>query len=178
VLHDLFVALVVFGVASLVVFAGAVTYTRWRLRKQLRVRPSTRSSAPTAWLVSTSEPARLHRRLRKAATTARLAGAGGGASIADLANEIEDHAVALEAHLVLLSRMWRRERQARKQLVTQVAQLEQLSARLAASAVDVGRPRALGAGSPDALAELTERIDALDAARAELTALERSWNLG
>jgi hypothetical protein len=45
------------------------------------------------------------------------------------------------------------------------------------SAVEVNRPRALGAGSPNALAELTERIDALDAARQELTALERSWNL-
>jgi hypothetical protein len=61
--------------------------------------------------------------------------------------------------------------------VTQIEQLEQLTTRLTASAVQVSRPRALGAGSPDALAELTERIDALEAARAELTALERSWNL-
>jgi hypothetical protein len=177
VLHDLFVALVVFGLASLALFVGALTYTRWRLRKQLRVRPSTRSAAPTAWLVSTSEPARLHRRLRKAATTARLAGARGGATIASLADEIEDHAVALETHLVMLCRVWRRERQARRQLVAQIAQLEQLTVRLTATAVEVSRPRALGAGSPDALAELTERIDALDAARQELTTLERTWNL-
>jgi hypothetical protein len=177
VLHDLFVALVVFGVAGIVCFMAAVTYARWRLRKQLRVRPSTRSAAPTSWLVSTSEPARLHRRLRKAATTARLAGARGGASIAALAEEIEDHAVALESHLVMLSKLWRRERQAKKQLVAQVAQLEQLAIRLSTSAVDVTRPRALGAGSPDALAELTERIEALDAAREELAVLERSWNI-
>ena len=176
-LHDLFVALVVFGVASIALFVGALTYTRWRLRKQLRVRPSTRSPAPTAWLVSTSEPARLHRRLRKATTAARLAGARGGATIASLADEIEDHAVALETHLVLLSRVWRRERQARGRLIAQIRQVEQLTVRLAASAVEVTRPRALGAGSPDALAELTERIDALDAARQELTVLERSWNL-
>ena len=106
-----------------------------------------------------------------------MAGVRGGATIADLADEIEDHAVALETHLVLLSRMWRRERQARKQVMVQIEQLEQLTVRLTASAVQINRPRALGAGSPDALAELTERIDALDAARAELTALERSWNL-
>ena len=176
-LHDLFVALVVFGVAGIVCCVAALTYARWRLRKQLRVRPSTRSAAPTSWLVSTSEPARLHRRLRKAATAARLAGARGGATIAALAAEIEDHAVALETHLVMLSRLWRRERQARRQLVAQIAQLEQLTIRLTASAVEVNRPRALGAGSPDALAELTERIDALDAARAELTVLEQTWNL-
>ena len=170
-------ALVVFGVAGLVCVLGALTYARWRLRKQLRVRPSTRSAAPTSWLVSTSEPARLHRRLRKAAATARLAGARGGATIATLAEEIEDHAVALESHLVMLSRMWRRERQARKQLSVQVTQLEQLAIRLSTSAVEVTRSRALGAGSPNALAELTERIEALDAAREELAVLERSWNI-
>jgi hypothetical protein len=176
-MHDLFVALVVFGLVSVALFVGALTYTRWRLRRQLRVRPSTRSAAPTAWLVSTSEPARLHRRLRRAATAARLAGARGGSTIASLAEEIEDHAVALETHLVMLCRVWRRERQARRDLVARIGQLEQLTARLASSAVEVTRPRALGAGSPDALAELTERIDALDAAREELTTLERSWNL-
>ena len=176
-LHDVFVALVVFGVASVAVFAGAVAYTRWRLRKQLRVRPSTPSPAPTSWLVSTSEPARLHRRLRRAAATARLAGERGDATITELATEIGDHAVALEAHLVMLSRMWRRERSARRQIVEQVTQLEQLTVRLTASAAEVSRPRALGAGAPDALAELTERIDALDAARAELLAVERTWNL-
>jgi hypothetical protein len=177
VLHDLFVALVVFGVAGLACVVAAFTYARWRLRKQLRVRPSTRSAAPTSWLVSTTEPARLHRRLRKTAAAARLAGARSDATIAALAEEIEDHAVALEIHLVLLSRLWCRERQARSQLVAQIRQLEQLTARLTTSAMEVSRPRALGAGSPDALAELTERIDALDAARQELTVLERTWNL-
>jgi len=178
VLYELFVTLVVLGLLSCACFVGALTYGRWQLRKQLRIRPSTRSAAPTSWLVSTSEPARLHRRLRKAAAVARLAGARGGASIASLAVEIEDHAIALEEHLVMMSRMWRRERHARQQLVAQVAQLEQLAGRMASTAVDNSRPRALGAGSPDALAELAERIDALDAARAELTAIEQSWNLG
>jgi hypothetical protein len=177
VLHDLVVALLVFGTAGIVCSAGALAYARWRLRKQLRVRPSTRSAAPTSWLVSTSEPARLHRRLRKATATARLAGARGGATVAGLAAEIEDHAVAVEAQLVMLARVWRRERDARKQLAGQVTQLEQLAVRISASAVDATRSRALGPGSPDALAALTERIEALDAARAELAAIERTWNL-
>ena len=115
--------------------------------------------------------------MRKAAAVARAAGERGDDTIAELADEVQEHAIALEYHLVLLSRLWRRERDARKELVAQVAQLEHLSARLTVSAVEVTRPRALTAGSPDALTELTERIDALDAARKELTALERSWNL-
>ncbi len=176
-MHELVVALVILGTTSIVLFAGAVAYARWRLRKQLRLRPSTRSVAPTAWLVSTSEPARLHRRLRRATGVARLAAARGDATIAGLASEIEDHAVALETHLVMLSRLWKRERTARRQLVEQVGQLEKLAARLSVSAVDASRPRSLTAGSPDALAELNERLDALDAARRELAALERSWDL-
>ena len=176
-MHDVLVTLAVIGVASIALFGAAFAYARWRIRRQLRVRPSTRSLAPTYWLVSTSEPARLHRRLRRAAAVARAAAERGDATIADLADEVQDHAVALEHHLVLLSRVWRRARGARKDVIAQVAQVEHLSARLTVSAVEVTRPRALTAGSPDALAELTERIDALDAARKELTALERSWNL-
>ena len=157
--------------------AGAIAYVRWRLRKQLRVRPSTRSVAPTAWLVSTSEPARVHRRLRRATAVARAAAARGDATIAGIAAEIEDHAVALEIHLVMLSRLWRRERDARRRLIEQVTILEQLASRLTVSAIEISRPRSLTAGSPDALAELTERIDALDLARQELAQLERTWDL-
>ena len=171
------VALTVLMVTTILLFAFGVTYTRWWLRKQLRIRPSTRSVAPSGWLVGTSEPARLHRRLRKATTTARLAGARGGPTIAGLATELEDHAIALETHLVMTSRVWRREREVRRQLTAQVSQVEQLASRLTVTSLESGRPRALTAGSPDALGELTERIDALDAARAELVELERSWDL-
>jgi hypothetical protein len=175
--HEVFVALVVFFVTFVLLSFTAFGYTTWRVRKQLRVRPSVRSVAPTYWLMSTTEPARLHRRLRRASTVARTAGERGGPTIAELADDLQDHAVALEHHLVLLSRVWRRERNARRDLVGQVVQLEQLSSRLTISAMEVTRPRALSAGSPNALAELTERIDTLDAARDELTALEQTWNL-
>jgi len=176
-MEEVIIALTVMLVTTLFLFVFGVTYTRWWLRKQLRIRPSTRSAAPTPWLVSTSEPARLHRRLRKATTTARLAGVRGGPTIAELATELEDHAIALEAHLVMTSRVWRREREVRRQLAAQVGQVEQLATRLTITSLEAGRPRALSAGSPDALAELTERIDSLDEARAELVELERSWDL-
>jgi hypothetical protein len=174
--HDVLVAVVVIGFSSLALLAAAVLYTRWRLRKQLRLRPKTRSQAPTAWLVSTSEPARLHRRLRRAAAIARSAGARGDSTISGMATELEDHAIALEAHLVALSRVWRRERDGRHHVHTQVVHVEQLASRLSASAVTAAQTRALGAGSPDALRELEERLDALDAARIELAQLEHHWH--
>ena len=170
-------ALVVFFVTFVILSFTAFGYTTWRVRKQLRVRPTVRSVAPTYWLMATTEPARLHRRLRRAATVARTAGERGGPTIAELADDLQDHAVALEHHLVLLSRVWRRERGARRDLVEQVEQLEHLSSRLTISAMEVNRPRTLSAGSPDHLKELTERIDTLDAARVELAELERTWNL-
>ena len=176
-MHDVFVALLVFFVTFALLSFTAFGYTTWRVRKQLRVRPSVRSVAPTYWLMSTTEPARLHRRLRRAATVARTAGERGGPTIAELADDLQDHAVVLEHHLVLLSRIWRRERGPRRELVEQVAQLEHLSSRLTISAMEINRPRALSAGSPDGLKELTERIDSLDAARDELAELERTWNL-
>ena len=176
-MRDLFVALLVFFVVFSLLSFTAFGYTTWRVRKQLRVRPSVRSVAPTYWLMSTTEPARLHRRLRRAAAVARAAGERGGPTIAELSDEVQDHAVALEHHLVLLSRVWRRERGARRELVGQIVQIEQLSSRLTISAMEVNRPRALSSGSPDALKELTERVDALDAAREELAELERTWNL-
>jgi len=175
--QEVLVALTVLMLSTIVLFLFGVTYTRWWLRKQLRIRPSTRSTAPTTWLAGTSEPARLHRRLRKAAATARLAGVRGGPTVAELATDLENHAIALEAHLVMTSRVWRREREVRRQLTAQVGQVEQLASRLTITSLESGRPRALTSGSPDALAELTERIDALDAARDELVALERSWDL-
>src|SRR4051812_27657518 len=129
-MHDVFVLLLVTGSLAVAAVVGAATYARWRLRKQLRMRPHTRSVAPTSWLVSTSEPARLHRRLRRATSVARAAAARGDATIAGLTSELEDHAVALETHLVMLQRVWRRERDARHQVRAQTAQLEQLAARL------------------------------------------------
>lgn len=176
-MRDLFVALLAFFVVFSLLSFTAFGYTTWRVRKQLRVRPSVRSVAPTYWLMSTTEPARLHRRLRRATTVARAAGERGGPTITELADDLQDHAVVLEHHLVLLSRVWRRERAARRELVEQVVLLEQLSSRLTISAMEVNRPRALSAGSQNGLKELTERIDALDAAREELAELERTWNL-
>ena len=137
VMQEVVVALTVLLVSTVLLFIFGVTYTRWWLRKQLRIRPSTRSTAPTPWLVSTSEPARLHRRLRKAATTARLAGARGGPTVAEVARELEEHAIALEAHLVMTSRVWRREREVRRQLRGQKASaLDQIRPRPARAVAD------------------------------------------
>jgi len=86
---------------------------------------------------------------------------------------MEDEAVRLEKCLLALSRVWRADRNARRQMTAQITELEHLAVRLATNAADTSRPPALTTGAADSLAELRERLDALEEARRELTRVER-----
>jgi hypothetical protein len=127
--------------------------------------------------LSTSEPARLHRRLRRVAASARISGSNGDVTTASLAVEVEDEAVRLETCLVALSRVWRSDREARRQMTAHITELEHLAVRLATNAAAVSRPAALTSGEADNLSQLRERLDALDDARRELSSVERQAGL-
>jgi hypothetical protein len=172
VLRDLFVAMLVASALFCCAGVAAILYARHRLKRQLRLRPGTPSKAPTSWLVSTGEPARLHRRLRHATASARAARAVGDATTAPLVAEIEEHAIVLEAHLVVAARMKHRGRATRKAVASQVKELEVVVARLAASSLRTPTTAALPGAPLNRLAEVSERLDALEAARAELDAIE------
>ena len=175
-LRDLFVAMAmasaVFGCAAL----AAIVYARYRLKRQLRLRPGTPSKAPTSWLVSTGEPARLHRRLRHATASARATRALDGMT-GPLVAEIEEHAMVLEAHLVVAARMKHRGRPTRKAVASQVKELEAVVARLATSSLRSPTTVTLPGAPANRLAEVSERLDALEAARAELDAIELAAGL-
>jgi hypothetical protein len=132
----------------------------------LRIRPSTRSAVPTSWLASTASAARLHRRLRQAAALARTATLRDPA-LAPLVADLEDEAIALEPHLLAAAAAGRAGRDARHALGDQVTAIESVARRLATSPC-----AALPPGRPDALVDLTERLDALEAARAEIDLIE------
>jgi hypothetical protein len=114
--------------------------------------------------------------LRRVAASARVAGAHRDGTTASLALQVEDEAVRLETCLVALSRIWRTERQARRELAAQITELEHLTARLVTTATAASRA-ALGAGSVNSLTEIRERLDALDEARRELTTVEQQAGL-
>jgi hypothetical protein len=172
VLRDLFVAMLVVSAVFCCAALAALAYARYRLKRQLRLRPGTPSKAPTSWLVSTGEAARLHRRLRHATAAARATRAVGDATIAPLVAEIEEHAIVLEAHLVVAARMKGRGRATRKAVGAQVTELEAVVARLATSSLRTPTTVALPGAPTNRLAEVSERLDALEAARAELDAIE------
>jgi hypothetical protein len=170
---ELLVALLIATTAFCAVCVAGLLWIRHRMRRFLRVRPSTRTQAPTGWALSTIEPARLHRRLRRVAASARLSGANGDTTTAALAVQVEDEAVRLETCLVALSRVWRTDRDARRLMTAQITELEHLAVRLATNAASISGPAALTTGAPDSLSELRERLDALDDARRELSTVER-----
>jgi hypothetical protein len=151
--------------------AATFGYGRWRVRRRLRIRPSTRSRVPTSWLVSSSGAARLHRRLRQAAALARAASARDPA-LAPLAAEIEEQALALEPHVLAAARAGKAGSAARRSLSEQISGLEQIAHRLAGSARAELLP-----GVPDPLVELGHRLDALEAARRELDTIEAQAGL-
>jgi hypothetical protein len=167
------VLLVVGAVTGMVVVAP-LGYTRWRIRKQIRIQPATRSNAPSWWLVSTVKPAQMHRRLRRAASAARAAASTGDPTLASMAHEAEEHAVALETPLLVAARLGRAGRSEMHAIGKQIDELEAFVARLA---VIVRRGRTISFGANSAVGELEARLDALEAAHAELAAIEERVGL-
>jgi len=161
--------------------AAAVGAVLW-LHRRNRVSPAARSRAPLRWLLSPGRAASAHRRLRRAVAAARHAIAhgrrAGEVGVADLAASVADlerHAAALDDQLVLAARCAPAvRRNLLRQLARDVAEVEHLSGRLVRALV--APPPALpGARLEDAARRIAERLDALDAAHAEIAALEASW---
>ena len=153
---------------------GGLAYGRWRLRRRLRIRPELRSAAPTWWLVPGTPSSRLHLRLRRVTAVARTAGVADPA-LRPLVADVEDHAVTLETHLLVVARCGRRAVPSRRALDGELRRLEALTARLAQNAQV--RPRAVAARNLDPIGDLGERLAALEAARQEVATLEQTAGL-
>ncbi|MEA2704210.1 MAG: hypothetical protein QOD63_2155 [Actinomycetota bacterium] len=173
-MEELLLALVAGWAILLGSMIGGFAYCRWRLRRRLRVRPELRSAAPTWWLVPGTSSSRLHLRLRRVASVARTAGAA-DPSLRPMVADVQDHAVILETHLLVVARCGRRGAARRRDLDGEVGRLEDVTARLAGNARV--RPRAVVAGALDPIGDLGERLAALEAARREVARLEQSAGL-
>jgi hypothetical protein len=160
-----------------------IALTVWRLRRRNRVSPSVATAAPLDWLWSLSAGARLHRRLQVAvravrADVALLARRGRPTpALASLVAELEEQAVAVDDGVVAAARHGKRQRrQLLAALDPQVLEIEALSSRLAALAREQGRGPVL-ADEPAALERISQRLDALEAARQELATVESDSGL-
>jgi hypothetical protein len=167
----LFVAVVIMGLAA----AGGAAAVHVSHRN--RISPRVRTAAPLSWLWAMRGPALAHRRLRRAIRGARGALAQGAKAglpvdgLADCVEELERQAVVVDDHLVVASRFSTSIRRSMlRGLRPQVTEIELLAARLAATVVS--RSTVSEERIADALTRIRERLDALDAAHAELAGLE------
>lgn len=174
--------------AAIILTCIVLLLVRHRLRRHHRVDPSVPTGAPASWMVDPREPARLHRRLcrigRTAATVGdhhRPRGRRGRKTepspLLRLADDLRDHAVALDRQLARLHALAPADRRGPlADLAASVAEAEEAAVRLVAIDAELVAPRVLGADDPT-LGDLTGRLDRLAAAHRELLALDRDAGL-
>jgi hypothetical protein len=155
--------------ASTLAMAGVLV---WTLRRRNRVVRNERSSAPLAWLCSPVAPARLHRRLRRAVLAAEAAARRDhSGAVGDLTSQLADEALLVDAELVRIGGL---PRHARRRSLTEAARR---TVTIEASAVRLSSltsPSAQHAAArPSGAERLTERVDLLEAAHADVERLER-----
>jgi hypothetical protein len=171
--------LVVLVVLAALTSVAALIVLR-RLHRPLELVPGKHGPVPLGWRWSLSRAAILQRRLVLALAGARLAASNGlpdgtvGAPWADLVGDAERLAVAVEARLVVAARQPRALRQRLlAELEPEIVQVEQVTARLAST---IGT---WAAGTPDvSAAQLIERLDAVDAALADVARADTTAELG
>lgn len=170
----LLVALVMGLLTALAVVIALILGLR-HVDRRNRVSPSVSSPAPKTWVAGhPAATARLHRRLRSAVAAARAACAAAPAAprLAELTAELEQEAVALDHHLVVVARLAARERRVRLAgLAGRVRQVEQVASQVSLLAVQAQAPM-VAAGQASALDELARQLDLLEEARTEVAHIE------
>jgi hypothetical protein len=173
-------------VGCLAVGAAAALVLRWRLASYNRVSPGAKGRAPLWWLCSPAASARLHRRLRAAVRLANVRPVPSSAdspalSVQSLRRELEATAVELDDQLVVAAHHpAAHRRRLLRALQTQVEAVEALAVRLSGMSQPIGGPAADAiAPSPRqrGLEELTEQVDALEAAHGELRQIDAAHRL-
>lgn len=166
--------LLVLVVVLLAVVGGAtalVALLLHALTVRNRVAPDRPTRAPLSWLVAPDLAARLHRRLRAAiamASVVRL-GTAHDLGLVDVVDQLDHRALDLDDQLVLASHAPKpTRRRMLRELQSEVAELE----RLAERTVRMARAWTGARPSERGLAEVRERLDALEAALRELDGLD------
>lgn len=157
---------------------------RQRLQRLHRVDPATPTDAPLTWMVDPRPPARLHRRLAKVGdattkvvddhtpTARRFRKTAPPDSIALVAGDLRDQAVALDLQLARLAVLaTRARRQPLADLSAATTDAEAAAARLVAMSAQARAPRGLDSDA-SGLSDVTERIARLAQAHQDLIDLD------
>ncbi|HEY5154548.1 MAG TPA: hypothetical protein VIJ47_07430 [Acidimicrobiales bacterium] len=185
-MREVLIALMAFTLTWVALAALGFVVLRWRLSRANRVSPAVKSPAGLLWLWAPTRAARLHRRLRTAVAMIHLAPSRRDRStptlsVDELRRELEYQCVELDQHLVVAARHPRSHRRGLlAALDTQVSEVERLAVRLSAMARPADAP-ASGwsepSTPPEVLERLSQQLDLLDAAQAELVQIEQASGL-
>ena len=156
--------------------AAAVASVLYSLRKRNRLAAKVKTPAPTTWLVSPRSSARMHRLLRNALASARIAYAPAVGEahpqLPDLALTLEREAIITDQLLVAASTTPRsHRRQSLRPLQAQVSEIERLAHQIAHTARRTG-PAAIPQAA-DGLRDVADQLEALRAAQREVEEIER-----
>jgi uncharacterized membrane protein len=172
----------------IVSLCSLVLLVRARLHRRNRVEPRTATGAPLYWLVSPQAVARLHRRLVASSRTVEMVaqrhrprGRRGVRSqppaIVGLCEALQQQALGLDSHLAMIVHLPAgQRRQVLGQLAVGVVEVERTAARLSLMSAELEAPRVLP-DDIDGMTELTQRLDGLEAAHRELSAIEAGAGL-
>lgn len=165
-MRDVLEAFLIAGVVMWATFVIATLWVRGRIRRCLRIDPAVRSAAPTVWVVAPTAAARLHRRARIAAASARLASSVDH-GLCPVADDLVSEAVALEPAILAVAGTRRAGAPVRRELATRISELEAVARRLGSLSTE-----SMSASEPTAATRLRDRLTALEAARQELAEID------
>ena len=160
-MDDIVLAIVVLVAVGVVVLAAVAFATKVALNRRNQVVAGVPSPAPIGWLTSSRREAVIHRRLRAAGR--RLELLPPSPALDDIVTRLRVELVEIDSHLVTVSRRPRPVRRAdRREIADHVTVIEDL----------VRRAEERSRADTISLADLAERLDALEAADEELRGLE------
>ena len=172
-------------VIILLVLVAVAALVLGRLRRRLRVSPAVRTDAPLTWLASPVPAARLHRRLQHAVAavravrgTRRRLRRDTPTAVQRLADDVERESVSLDERLITSAQLGPAEKRAAlTEITADVRRIEKLAHRV----VEMARHEAATPqlpGTPTALDDLTERVERIQQAQAELAVIDTTAGLG
>jgi hypothetical protein len=164
---------VAIGAASAGTVGATTGYVMHTIRKRNRVAPGTRSPAPISWLWSWRMAARLHRHLARTihAVHACIVDSREQLGLATMVKELEAQACAIDRQLVAVDRSPNPTRyRMLRELYAEVRQVDAVAERV----IRMGRAWAGDEPSVRGLAGVSDRLDALEAAMADLARLDRT----
>lgn len=164
------------GLASAGTIGASTAYVVHGVRKRNRVSPNVRTPAPISWLWSWRLSARLHRHLARTihSVHACIVDSREQLGLTAMVKELEAHACAIDRQLVAVDRSPNPTRyRMLRELYAEVRQVDAVAERV----IRMGRAWSGDEPSVRGLANVSERLDALESAMADLDRLDRAATL-